>query len=94
MGILSEFKVLKSIFRVRTARTDSPVFRLHYNFTVAALAAATLLVSGIHWVGSPIHCAFNKQHFSQEYVESMCWVNGTYYHPGDDPRNRLEVSVK
>ena len=84
--MLDLFSGLRHLLRFRDVRTDSVIFRLHYTATFVALLGASLLVSSSQYVGKPIHCAFNKNLFSEAYVESFCWVNATYYHPhdGDD----------
>jgi hypothetical protein len=86
--MLTAFASLKPLVvktKRRVAFADSPVFCLHYSFTVAALAGAAVLACGKDWFGGAIHCAFNKPLFPQEFIDAFCWANSTYHDGADEP---------
>lgn len=61
--------------------------RLSHTYTTAILLTFSIIVTGSHLVGEPIHC-WVPAHFSggwEAYTNSYCWVSNTYYLSYDKP---------
>ncbi|UJR24304.1 hypothetical protein I4U23_027271 [Adineta vaga] len=60
--------------------------RLNSRYTTLALLGCFLIVLGKIYVGNPINCwgptQFQNIHFT--YINSICWLKGTYYLPTKD----------
>lgn len=73
--------------------TESTVFKLHYKLTVIALAVFSMLITSKQYFGDPIKCIVDaKDH--KEYVETYCWLYGTYIYEGTSNINRLDRPKK
>ena len=77
-------KFLRAMFQVQEVKfqkDDDFVDRLCHLYTPTLLILFTLLVGAKQYVGDAISCwvpaEFTEAH--TDYVNSVCWVNGTYY---------------
>ncbi|CAF1155957.1 unnamed protein product [Adineta ricciae] len=71
--------IYKSLFQLDVDTID----RLNSRYTTLALIGCFLIILGKIYVGNPINCwgptQFQSVHFT--YVNSICWLKGTYYLP-------------
>jgi len=75
--MLHVFSGLKTWFKTRRSTTDGPVFRLHYGFTTAMLAAFTAVLATRQYVGNPIDCVHTKD-IDEDVLNTFCWIHSTY----------------
>ncbi|KAK0424990.1 hypothetical protein QR680_008968 [Steinernema hermaphroditum] len=75
----------KLIDRLKSRYDDDVVDRMNYLYTSWMLIVASLLVLAKQYVGESIQCWIPK-HFAgawEEYIESYCFIENTYYFPVD-----------
>jgi hypothetical protein len=75
---------VKNILKVkRRFRLDAVLFQWHYLVTMSLLVFAWgMLIANQQ---KPINCVFNKhQAVTQDYIDNLCLMNGTYVQPQND----------
>ncbi|XP_063868593.1 innexin inx2-like isoform X1 [Scylla paramamosain] len=80
VGLLSSL----SGFLKLTGKTDidSPVSKLHHNFTTLILLCFCLLLSASSLIGDPIQCTFNDHPLMKEdMIKTYCWLHTTFTLP-------------
>ena len=56
-----------------------PITKMHHRLTCSLLAIRCILVSGFHWVGTPIECWGAP--VPQNTLNTYCWLKDTYTIP-------------
>lgn len=65
---------------------DSPICKLHHNFTTTILLCFCLLVTATNLIGDPIQCTFQEHTLMKDdFVNTYCWIHATYTLPGKNP---------
>lgn len=71
------FGDLKGFFKSGKCVIDSFVFRLHYRFTLVALIAFSIAVTGRQYIGDPIDC-ISKDDIPNNLLDTYCWIHTTF----------------
>jgi len=91
MALFGSFKdVYDKVFTTEAVNIDNIVFKLHYRVTVTALVIFSVVLSLGQYAGDPIDC-FYKGNFPENFVDNVCWVDGTYtekYREGDEKQGQ------
>jgi hypothetical protein len=71
--------ILQSL-KIGAVDTSNSIFKLFGNISPAIFWVSSAIVIASTYIGSPIKCT-NGISSGDEFVESTCWIHGTYYIP-------------
>ena len=66
---------LKALLASGEFPSESSVFRLHYQFTVALLIGSSVLLTASEFFGDPIDCITD---LPGNVINTYCWIKSTF----------------
>jgi len=77
-GMLALVRGVASVFKARRVKTDSTIFKLHYQATFSILLIFTIILAANQYVGKPIRCMHHFKENQDEVLDTFCWIHSTY----------------
>lgn len=75
MSAIAYIGSLKDFIARAEFNSENAVFRLHYQFTVAFLIGASVLLTASEFFGNPINCITE---LPKNVINTYCWISSTF----------------
>ncbi|CAG9824623.1 unnamed protein product [Phaedon cochleariae] len=72
------YQSLRTLLRLEKIHADNNVFKLHYKVTVVLLLGFSILLTSKQYFGEPINCHIGKTDISKDFIDTFCWISGTF----------------